>query len=68
MNGTLIKSQDSGLAYMTDEELLAEEPATIQPMGVGAVASCIGVVLGVGATAAYLIYLVVEVRAQRLHL
>lgn len=55
MNGTLIKSQDSGLAFMTDEELLAEEPATVQPMGVGAVASCLTIVLGVGAAAAYLI-------------
>lgn len=57
MNGVLIKSQDSGVAFMTDEELLAEEPVTIQPAGVKEVAACIGVVLGVGSTIAYLMTL-----------
>lgn len=55
LNGTLVKSQDAGIAYMTDEELLAEEPSMIQPMGIGAVASCLGAVLGVGGTVAYII-------------
>ncbi|WP_249661986.1 hypothetical protein, partial [Lysinibacillus fusiformis] len=53
LNGTLVKSQAAGIAYMTDEELLAEEPSMIQPMGIGAVASCLGAVLGVGGTVAY---------------
>ncbi len=54
LNGTLVNSQDSGLAYMTDEELLAEEP-TIQPTGFKEIAGCLGGVLGVGGTAAYII-------------
>lgn len=57
LDGLLNKSVDTGISYITDEEMLAEEPvgSGIQPMGVGAVASCLGVVLGVGATMAYLI-------------
>ncbi|MGE6514805.1 hypothetical protein [Lysinibacillus sphaericus] len=41
LNGTLVKSQDAGIAYMTDEELLAEEPSMIQPMGFNEVAEVI---------------------------
>lgn len=55
LDGSITLSEDSGIAYMTDEELLAEEPTTISPMGVKQVAACLGVVLGVGATAAYII-------------
>lgn len=55
LDGSLVKSEDSGIPYMSDEELLAEEPSEIQPMGVKAVAACIGVALGVGGTIAYLI-------------
>lgn len=57
LNGSTIKSEDTGISYMTDEELLAEEPVNseIQPMGIGSVAGCLGGVLGVGGTTAYII-------------
>ncbi|WP_369436090.1 hypothetical protein [Lysinibacillus fusiformis] len=54
LDGSLSNSVDTELSYITDEEMLAEEPV-IQEMGVGAVASCLGAVLGIGATAAYII-------------
>ncbi|MBS7426801.1 MULTISPECIES: hypothetical protein [Virgibacillus] len=39
LDGTLVNSEDTGISYITDEEILAEEPVDsgIQPMGVGAV-------------------------------
>lgn len=55
LDGLLVKSEDTGISWITDEEMLAEEPALIQPMGVKAVAACLGAVLGVGGTAAYII-------------
>ncbi|MFS0675071.1 hypothetical protein [Ornithinibacillus sp. 179-J 7C1 HS] len=57
LDGSLVNSEDTGISYMTDKELLAEKPvdSEIQPMGVGAVASCLGAVLGVGGTVAYII-------------
>ncbi|GAE93520.1 hypothetical protein JCM21714_2607 [Gracilibacillus boraciitolerans JCM 21714] len=55
VDGSLVTSEDTGIAYMTDKELLTEEPSEIQPMGVKAVAACLGVVLGVGGTMATLI-------------
>ncbi|MEI4789842.1 hypothetical protein WAX46_05815 [Bacillus sp. FJAT-53060] len=55
MDGSLVKSVDTELSYMSDEELLAEEPSAIQPMGVKATAACIAAVLGVGSSVAYLI-------------
>lgn len=57
LDGSLSNSVDTTIPYITDEEMLAEEPVSseIQPMGVGAVASCLGAVLGVGGTAAYII-------------
>lgn len=57
LDGLLVNSEDTGIAYITDEEMLTEEPvgAGIQPMGVGDVAACLAAVLGIGATAAYII-------------
>lgn len=58
LDGSLVKSEDTGLAWKTDEEMLAEkpvDPAEIQPMGVKAVAGCLAAVLGIGATAAYIV-------------
>lgn len=57
LDGSLVDSEDTGISYMTDKELLAEEPVDsgIQPTGVGAVASCLGAVLGIGGTTAYII-------------
>ncbi|MFY0519007.1 hypothetical protein ACOMCU_14440 [Lysinibacillus sp. UGB7] len=55
LNGTLVKSQDAGIAYMTDEELLAEEPSMIQPMGFNEVAACLVAAIGIGGTMAYVI-------------
>ncbi|MGY4795912.1 hypothetical protein ACVNNN_12990 [Lysinibacillus fusiformis] len=55
LNGTLVKSQDIGIAYMTDEELLAEEPSMIQPRSVGDVATCLVVAMDIGGTLAYAI-------------
>lgn len=54
LNGTLVKSQDIGIAYKTDEELLAEEPV-IQPTTVGDVAACLVTAMGIGGTLAYVI-------------
>ncbi|MBO2536440.1 hypothetical protein [Rummeliibacillus suwonensis] len=51
LDGLLVKSEDTGISWITDEEMLAEEPALIQPMGVKAVAACLGAVLGVGGIA-----------------
>lgn len=48
LDGSLSNSVDTELAYITDEEMLAEEPV-MEAMGVGAVASCLGAVLGIGA-------------------
>ena len=50
-------SEDTGISYTIDEELLAEEPVdtVIQPMSVKSVAACLVAVLGVGGTAAYII-------------
>lgn len=50
LDGSTTKSEDTGIPYMTDEELLAEEPVDsgIQPMSVKSVAACLGTVLGVG--------------------
>ncbi|MCE7791699.1 hypothetical protein K8O68_04550 [Salipaludibacillus sp. CUR1] len=56
LDGSIVNSEDTGIAYMTDEELLAEEPvAGIQPMGIGSVAGCLAGVLGVGGTMATVI-------------
>lgn len=57
LNGSITKSEDTGISYMTDEELLAEEPVDsgIQPRGIKSVAACLAGVLGVGATTAYII-------------
>nr|WP_236702419.1 hypothetical protein [Alkalicoccobacillus plakortidis] len=58
LDGSLLKSVDTDLAYMDDEELLSEntvDPSEVEVMGVGAVAACIGAVLGVGSAASYLI-------------
>lgn len=57
LDGSFVNSQNTGISYITDEEMLAEEPLDpgVQPRSVGAVASCIGATLGVGATAAWLI-------------
>ncbi|MCW1927015.1 hypothetical protein [Bhargavaea beijingensis] len=57
LDGSLVKSEDTGISYITDEEMLAEKPveSEIQPMGVGAVAACLAAVLGIGGTAAYII-------------
>lgn len=57
LDGSLVKSEDTGLKFKTDEELLAEEPVGSGPQiqGVGAVASCLAAVLGVGGTVAYII-------------
>ncbi|WP_197479974.1 hypothetical protein [Paenibacillus swuensis] len=57
LNGSLVKSVDTEIPYLTDKELLAEEPVNsgIQPMGIGTVAACLGAVLGIGGTVAYLI-------------
>ncbi|MCZ4142864.1 hypothetical protein BZG17_34285, partial [Escherichia coli] len=40
LNGSVVKSVDTDRPYITDEEMLAEEPVNsgIQPTGVGAVA------------------------------
>lgn len=46
LDGSLVKSEDTGVPYMSDEELLAEEPSEIQPMGAKAVAACLAGVLG----------------------
>ncbi|WP_434748472.1 hypothetical protein [Paenibacillus amylolyticus] len=57
LNGSVVKSVDTDRPYITDEEMLAEEPVNsgIQPNGIGAVAGCLGAVLGIGGTAAYII-------------
>lgn len=57
LNGSTIKSEDTGIPYMTDEDLLAEEPVDsgIQTMSVKSVAGCLAGVLGVGGTTAYII-------------
>src|SRR5690625_449050 len=57
LDGKLYSSEDTGIAYMTDEELLAEDPISsdIKLMGVGAVASCLAAVLGIGGTVALII-------------
>ncbi|MBY0205688.1 MULTISPECIES: hypothetical protein [Paenibacillus] len=57
LNGSVVKSVDTDRPYITDEEMLAEEPVNsgIQPNGFGAVAGCLGAVLGIGGTAAYII-------------
>lgn len=57
LDGSITKSEDTGISYMTDEELLAEEPVDsgIQPMSIKSVAACLAGVLGVGGTIGYLI-------------
>ncbi|MEK5364510.1 hypothetical protein QNH25_01445 [Bacillus safensis] len=55
VDGSLVKSVDTELSYMSDEELLAENPPEIQTQGVKAKAACIASVLGIGSGAAYLI-------------
>lgn len=57
LDGSSTKSEDTGISYMTDEELLAEEPVDsgIQPMSVKSVAACLAGVLGIGGTTAYII-------------
>nr|WP_295975688.1 hypothetical protein [uncultured Bacillus sp.] len=55
LDGSLVKSVDTELSYMSDEELLAEEPSAIQPMGVKETAACVAIVLGIGSSVAYLI-------------
>ncbi|OAX46138.1 hypothetical protein gpAD87_26950 [Paenibacillus sp. AD87] len=57
LNGSVVKSVDTDRPYITDQEMLAEEPVNsgIQPQSVGAVAGCLGAVLGIGGTAAYII-------------
>ena len=59
LDGSITKSEDSGISYMTDEELLAEEPVDsgIQPASMKSVAACLTGVLGVGGTIGYLIAL-----------
>lgn len=54
LNGTLVNSEDIGIAYMTDEELLAEEPS-MSTKGVSEVAACLVVAMGIGGTLAYAI-------------
>ncbi|WP_281486526.1 hypothetical protein [Lysinibacillus sphaericus] len=48
LDGSLSNSVDTELAYITDEEMLAEEPV-MEAMGVGAVASCLGAYAVIGA-------------------
>ncbi|WP_222934661.1 hypothetical protein [Paenibacillus terrae] len=57
LNGSVVKSVDTDRPYITDEEMLAEKPVNsgIQPQSVGKVAGCLGAVLGVGGTVAYII-------------
>lgn len=58
LDGSVTKSEDTGISYMTNEELLAEEPVDseeIQLMSAKSVAGCLAAVLGVGATTAYII-------------
>lgn len=57
LNGSVVKSVDTDRPYITDEEMLVEEPVNsgIQPQSVGAVACCLGAVLGIGGTAANII-------------
>lgn len=57
LDGVLTNSKDTGIAYITDEELLAEEPSgsEISPMGTGEVAACLVAAMGIGGTLAYVI-------------
>lgn len=56
-NGKMTKSEDIGLAYRTDAELLKgqKNQEVAQPASVGAAASCLAAVLGVSGFFAYLI-------------
>lgn len=57
-DGKLVKDEDTGIAYKTNAELLAEmQDAPQGPVvqGTGAVVACLAAVLGVGGTVGYLI-------------
>lgn len=55
VDSELVKSQNTGIPYMADEELLQPLDSDIQPRGVPEVAACLGGVLGVGGAVATVI-------------
>ncbi|WP_146752161.1 hypothetical protein [Paenibacillus taichungensis] len=60
---------DTDRPYITDEEMLAEEPVNseIQPQSVGAVAGCLGAGLGMGVRRLILLRFRAVVRVQYRH-
>lgn len=56
LNGVLTISKDTGIAYKTNDQMLAENPTSgIQPMGKKKLLACLTVALGVSGTVATLI-------------
>ncbi|WP_207896806.1 hypothetical protein [Baia soyae] len=56
LNGVSTTSTDTGIAYKTDEQMLAEKTGSgIQPMGMKKLVACLTVALGVSGTLATLI-------------